>query len=59
MAAIGQDNIKRLMAYSSISHMGYALAGVATGTESGYISTVIYISIYIIMNMGAFVCLYL
>jgi len=59
VAAIGQKNIKRLLAYSSISHMGYALAGVATGTESGYTSTVIYISIYIIMNMGAFACLYL
>ena len=39
--------------------MGYALAGVATGTESGYISTIIYITIYIVMNMGTFACLYL
>ena len=39
--------------------MGYALAGVATGTVSGYTSTIIYITIYIIMNMGAFACLYL
>ena len=59
VAAIGQKNIKRLLAYSSISHMGYALAGVATGTESGYTSTTIYITIYIVMNMGAFACLYL
>ena len=59
IAAIGQKNIKRLLAYSSISHMGYALAGVATGTVSGYTSTIIYITIYIVMNMGAFACLYL
>ena len=59
VAAIGQKNIKRLLAYSSISHMGYALAGVATGTVSGYTSTIVYISIYIIMNMGTFACLYL
>ena len=59
VAAIGQKNIKRLLAYSSISHMGYALAGVATGTVSGYTSTIIYITIYIIMNMGTFACLYL
>ena len=59
VAAIGQKNIKRLLAYSSISHMGYALAGVATGTESGYISTIIYITIYIVMNLGTFACLYL
>ena len=39
--------------------MGYALAGVATGTASGYSSTIVYITIYIIMNMGAFACLYL
>ena len=39
--------------------MGYALAGVATGTVSGYTSTIVYISIYIIMNMGTFACLYL
>ena len=59
VAAIGQKNIKRLLAYSSISHMGYALAGVATGTVSGYTSTIVYISIYIVMNMGTFACLYL
>ncbi len=59
VAAIGQKNIKRLLAYSSISHMGYALAGVATGSVSGYTSTIVYITIYIIMNMGTFACLYL
>ncbi len=59
VAAIGQTNIKRLLAYSSISHMGYALAGVATGTVSGYTSTIIYITIYVVMNMGTFACLYL
>ncbi len=59
VAAIGQKNIKRLLAYSSISHMGYALAGVATGTSSGYASTIVYITIYVIMNIGSFACLYL
>ena len=59
VAAIVQKNIKRLLAYSSIGHVGYALAGVATGSISGYISTVVYITIYVIMNIGAFSCLYL
>ena len=59
VAAIGQKNLKRLLAYSSISHMGYALAGVATGAVSGYTATIIYITIYIVMNMSAFACLYL
>ena len=59
VAAIGQKNIKRLLAYSSIGHIGYALAGVATGVVSGYESAIIYISIYVIMNIGAFSCLYL
>ena len=59
VAAIGQKNIKRLMAYSSIGHMGYALAGVATGTISGYSSTIIYICIYAVMNVGAFGCIFL
>ncbi len=59
VAAIGQKNIKRLLAYSSIGHIGYALAGVATGAISGYESSVVYITIYIIMNIGAFSCLYL
>jgi|TARA_B110000211_G_scaffold222048_1_gene270317 NADH-quinone oxidoreductase subunit N len=59
VAAIGQKNIKRLLAYSSIGHVGYALAGVATGVVSGYESSIVYISIYVIMNIGAFSCLYL
>ena len=59
VAAIGQKNIKRLLAYSSIGHIGYALAGVATGVASGYESAIIYIAIYVIMNIGAFSCLYL
>ena len=59
VAAIGQKNIKRLLAYSSIGHVGYALAGVATGVVSGYQSAIVYISIYVIMNIGIFSCLYL
>jgi len=59
VAAIGQKNIKRLLAYSSIGHVGYALAGVATGKISGYESAIVYISIYVIMNIGIFSCLYL
>ena len=59
VAAIGQKNIKRLLAYSSIGHIGYALTGVATGVVSGYESAIIYIAIYVIMNIGAFSCLYL
>tara|TARA_B100000674_G_C37502323_1_gene760975 strand:- start:65 stop:697 length:633 start_codon:yes stop_codon:yes gene_type:complete len=59
VAAIGQKNVKRLLAYSSIGHIGYALAGVATGVISGYESAIVYISIYVVMNIGAFSCLYL
>ena len=59
VAAIGQKNLKRLLAYSSIGHVGYALAGVATGVVSGYESSIIYTVIYVIMNIGAFSCLYL
>ena len=59
VAAIGQKNIKRLLAYSSIGHVGYALAGIATGNVSGYQSAIVYISIYVIMNIGIFSCLYL
>ena len=57
IAAIGQKNIKRLAAYSSIGHIGYVLAGLATGTNEGIQSSVMYISIYIIMNLGLFSCL--
>jgi NADH-quinone oxidoreductase subunit N len=57
LAAIGQNNIKRLMAYSSIGHMGYALAGLSTGTNAGVQSTIIYLTIYLVMNLGAFGCI--
>ncbi len=59
VAAIIQKNIKRLLAYSSIGHIGYTLAGVATGSISGYESAIVYITIYVVMNIGAFSCLYL
>ena len=57
IAAIGQTNIKRLIAYSSIGHIGYTLAGLATGSNDGIQSSIIYISIYIIMNLALFSCL--
>ena len=57
IAAIGQKNLKRLIAYSSISHIGYALAGLAAGSNDGIQSSVIYITIYILMNLGLFSCL--
>ena len=57
IAAIGQTNLKRLIAYSSISHIGYALAGLTTGSNEGIQSTVIYITIYVLMNLGLFSCL--
>ena len=59
VSAIGQKNLKRLIAYSSIGHMGYALAGLAVGTNSGIQSSIIYISIYLIMNLGIFCCLFM
>ena len=59
VSAIGQKNIKRLMAYSSIGHIGYAIAGVASGTANGFKSTLVYISIYVVMNIGAFGCILL
>ena len=57
IAAIGQTNLKRLIAYSSISHVGYALAGLTTGTNDGIQNSIIYITIYILMNLGLFSCL--
>ena len=57
VAAIGQTNIKRLIAYSSISHIGYTLAGLATVSNEGIQSSIIYISIYVIMNLALFSCL--
>jgi NADH-quinone oxidoreductase subunit N len=56
-AAIGQANIKRLMAYSSISHMGYALLGLAAGTTLGVQAVLLYMLIYVITNAGVFVCI--
>lgn len=52
--ALVQTNIKRLMAYSSIGHVGFALVGLAAGTEQGVQSILIYLAIYLIMNVGAF-----
>ena len=57
IAAIGQTNLKRLIAYSSIGHVGYMLAGLATGTNDGIKSSIIYIIIYLFMNLGLFSCL--
>ena len=59
IAAIGQKNLKRLVAYSSISHMGYALAGLTTGTNQGIQSSITYISIYLFMNLAFFSCLFM
>ena len=59
IAAIGQKNLKRLVAYSSIGHMGYALAGVSTGTNQGIQSSITYISIYLFMNLAFFSCLFM
>ena len=58
-AAIGQNNLKRLMAYSSIGHMGYVLAGLATGTNSGIQSSIMYLTIYLFMNLAAFGCIFM
>ncbi|SPF80532.1 NADH-quinone oxidoreductase subunit NuoN [Pseudoprimorskyibacter insulae] len=54
VAAIGQTNIKRLMAFSSIAHMGYALMGLAAGTQFGVQALLIYMAIYVTMNVGTF-----
>ena len=59
VAAIGQKNLKRLVAYSSIGHMGYALAGLSTETNQGIQSSIIYISIYLVMNLAFFSCLFM
>jgi len=53
-AAIGQHNIKRLMAYSSIGHMGYALVGLAAGTAQGVQGVIVYLAIYLVMTLGTF-----
>ena len=59
VAAIGQKNLKRLIAYSSISHMGYALAGLSTGTVQGAHSSITYMTIYLVMNLAFFSCLFM
>ncbi|MFT5438989.1 MAG: NADH-quinone oxidoreductase subunit N, partial [Alphaproteobacteria bacterium] len=56
-AAIRQTNIKRLMAYSSIGHVGYALIGLAAGTEAGVRGVLVYMAIYLVMNVGTFCCI--
>jgi NADH-quinone oxidoreductase subunit N len=56
-AAIGQTNLKRLMAYSSIGHVGYALMGLAVGSDIGLRGLLVYMAIYVFMNMGSFAVL--
>ncbi len=56
-AAIGQSNIKRLMAYSSIAHIGFALVGFASATPEGITATIFYMMLYLVMNLGAFACI--
>lgn len=56
-AAIGQRNIKRLMAYSSIGHVGYALMGLAVLNDTGYRGVLVYMAIYVVMNLGTFAVL--
>ena len=56
-AAIGQSNIKRLLAYSSIGHMGYALVGLAAGTANGVAGVAIYMAIYLVTTLGTFACI--
>ena len=56
-AAIGQRNIKRLMAYSSIGHVGYALVGLAAGTATGVAGVLVYMAIYLAMTLGTFACI--
>ena len=57
LAAMVQTNIKRLMAYSSIGHMGYALVGVAAGNAAGSSGVLIYMAVYLFMNVGTFACI--
>jgi NADH-quinone oxidoreductase subunit N len=56
-AAVGQRNIKRLMAYSSIGHMGFALVGLAAGTSDGIQGVLVYMAIYVAMTLGTFACI--
>ena len=56
VGAIGQTNIKRLLAYSSINNIGFALVGLAAGTEEGVAAIMSYMAIYIVMTLGSFAC---
>jgi len=56
VAAIGQSNIKRLLAYSSINNVGFALFGLAAGTASGAAAVLTYMAVYIVMTLGSFIC---
>ncbi|MBC7985067.1 MAG: NADH-quinone oxidoreductase subunit NuoN [Sphingomonadaceae bacterium] len=56
VAAIGQTNIKRLLAYSSINNVGFALIGLAAGTEAGVAALMSYMAIYVVMTLGSFLC---
>jgi NADH-quinone oxidoreductase subunit N len=56
VGAIGQSNIKRLLAYSSINNIGFALVGLAAGTEQGVAAILSYMAIYVVMTLGAFAC---
>jgi NADH-quinone oxidoreductase subunit N len=57
VGAIGQQNLKRLMAYSSINNVGFILIGLATGTEQGVAAMLVYLAIYVVMTLGGFICL--
>lgn len=57
VAAVVQTNIKRLMAYSSIGHIGFALVGLAAGSQEGIRGLIIYMTIYLVMNVGTFACI--
>src|SRR5262249_6829287 len=57
LAPLGQTNIKRLMAYSSIGHMGFALIGLAAGTAEGVQGVLMYMAIYVAMTLGTFACI--
>jgi NADH-quinone oxidoreductase subunit N len=56
VAAYGQTNIKRLLAYSSINNVGFALIGLAAGTPEGVSSVLFYMAVYVVMTLGAFLC---
>jgi NADH-quinone oxidoreductase subunit N len=56
-AAIGQSNIKRLMAYSSIGHIGFALVGLAANSQEGVQGVLVYLAIYLVMTLGTFACI--